>query len=609
MSTNPFANSSPADNFPYRFSGILGVINQRALHSTCQPSFHIKINDDHWEPISWLQISAKAEALARGLLLFGVRPGSRIALCLPSGATWEICHLGALSAGCMVMGIDEAETDEAIINQCNLVRPDTIVCQNAEFPMRLNALGIHCKLVISESGQGAGPTLDEIINCQSQFILPSIDPSHGAEIFFSSGTTGTQKGLYYTHHQVVLACKSILSAISLSDNDRGTISWLPLTSVFQRIINICSLMTGRAIYFNSDVKTILNDLRMIRPGIFIGVPRFYEKLAFVIDTNVTSLPPVLRWPLMALRWGSQHAYDRMCTKESIMDIWFTACLRSIHGYFCWHTLRCIMSLFFSGLPRIKFFSGSAPLPENVIRKLFGYGIVVRQGYAMTECAVPISIHSGGIHSLASVGTVLPGNDICILDSGELCVRGQGIAGVLSDIPASLPVDNLGFFHTGDLVTRDSNCYLWHHGRVDDIFKTSTGKKIDPIYIERILKTAKNTCEVVVVGRELPYPVAIVFPENNEGIQQIACEILLMINEFPIKYRPIVAIIFDFKPTVCNSFLTSNGKIKRRYIERISLSAIRKTLPAFNHNGKALVFIKNGCDITAFTPSHNLEPLP
>jgi long-chain acyl-CoA synthetase len=222
-------------------------------------------------------------------------------------------------------------------------------------------------------------------------------------------------------------------------------------------------------------------------------------------------------------------------------------------------------------------SGSAPMPRWLLERFHGLGWLVLEAYGISENVIPVAANTPERYRFGSVGQPLPGNELRVADDQELLIRGPGVfSGYYGESADTAPISPAGFLHTGDYARIDADGYVWLEGRKSDVFKTSTGRRVAPAPIEAALKQIDYVDHAVIVGRDRPYPVAILALDPAHPIaggdhptaksDTIAADVAAACEAFSDYQRP-GAIILSLHPfTIAAGELTANLKIRRKPIE-------------------------------------------
>lgn len=552
---------------------------RRAAETPTAPAYHSLI-DGHWQAIGWAGFMSAADRWAARLQALGLAPGERLGVMAPTGLDWELVQIGALSCGAAVVGLDAHDQPARLADIVAIGELAALVVGDARAYARLPAAATAGLRFVLCLGDDATPE-----DCRAQWITRAAfealeakpltsrpTPDMLATIVFTSGSTGAPKGIAYTHAQVCLAITGILDAFpDIGASDR-LVCWLPLSNLFQRMIDFCAAARGAQTYFVADPRSIMAQLRSIRPQVFIAVPRFFEKLNDGIATQLAARPASARalvaW---ALRAGDAVARARRAgRKPSVFD----ALRAALAERLVLRRLRGVLG------GEIRFMvSGSAPFPRWLLERFHAMGLLVLEAYGLSENVVPIAVNRADDYAFGSVGRVVAGNEVRIADDGEVLVRGAGVfTGYLGAAAVDSPLSADGFLHTGDLGEFDTAGHLRLTGRKSEVFKTSTGRKIAPTAVEARLKQIAGIDHVVVFGAGRKAIVALVTPApevlgtwtNDETwrdwARAIAGHIAALSAEDTDYLRPAGVLVHRGAFTIDGGELTSNLKLRRRHIE-------------------------------------------
>lgn len=550
----------------------------RAELAPHQPAYWRRTPAGDWTSASWGEVHERVQALSAHLMRLGLRSGDRVVIMMPTAPEWEYCHLAALTMGAVVVGIDAHDAPENIRHILRIVQPRALFLASTEHlgPLR-EMLPVAPVLVVTldPAGLPGVESLQDLLRAATDKGLPrpEVTPDNVATIIFTSGSTGRPKGIAYTQRQLCLAAETILGRFPSIREDARLACWLPLSNLFQRIINLCAIMRGTQCYFVEAPGDIVKRLPEIRPALFIGVPRFYEKLYAGIQAGIAKQPWPLRQAVNAAR-GIGERFHRAQREGRTPG----PALRAVHAAGDALVLRRLRSLMG---PDLKFMvSGSAPMPQWLLERLHDLGWLVLEAYGISECVVPIANNTLEAYRFGSVGRPLPENEIKLAEDGELLVRGPGVFNGYYGMPdIDTPLDASGYLHTGDYARLDEEGFLWLTGRKSDVFKTSTGRRIAPVPIESSLKQLAYVEHAVVVGRNRPVPVALLSidarvlqgaptatPLPDALLRAIGRDIVAACTRLPSYQRPAGALVTLRSFSITAGELTSNLKLKRNAIE-------------------------------------------
>lgn len=461
-----------------------------------------------WQPMSWRQLYDATVAASRGLRVLGLCTGDAVGIIAPSSAQWDVAQFAAMSAGGVVVGLDPHDTDERLASIAAQCRLKVVFAKDEQAlaklgPMCRKALRFAVTFAPSDAGIVAFADLPAIGSAPSTASAGAVQAEDAALIVFTSGTTGEPKGIVYTHAQVCSAVASILHAFPDIAAGSRLACWLPLSNLFQRMINLCAVGRGAQVYYVEDPRTVMQHVQGIAPTLFIGVPRFYEKLYAGIRQAIDAKPA---WQRFFLQWAIR-AGDRKARAQrdgAALNSIDTAAaalaerlvlrrIRSVLG----HELRYLIS-------------GSAPMPMWLLERFHALGLLVLEAYGMSESIVPVAVNRPHSYRFGTVGQPLAGSEVRLAADSELLIRGDGVfRGYLHDPAGGAHLGADGFLASGDFARIDDDGFITLLGRRSEVFKTSTGRRIAPAAIENLLRQLPYVEHAVVLGANRPFLVAVI----------------------------------------------------------------------------------------------------
>jgi long-chain acyl-CoA synthetase len=332
-------------------------------------------------------------------------------------------------------------------------------------------------------------------------------PDDVATLIYTSGTTGEPKGVMLTHNNLYTNVRAaLLEALAVSPTDTS-LSFLPLSHVFQRMVDYALFYAGVSIAYVPAMDLVAQSLTDIRPTIAVSVPRVYEKLyARILDATGLRRVLVVWARHVALDWTDASFAGGVPTaltlKHYIADRLVFSKIRKRFGN------------------RIRFFvSGGAPLSPVVAKFFYGARVLILEGYGLTETSPVTNVNTPADFRIGTVGKPVPGTELRIAPDGEILVRGpQVMKGYYRDEDATrAAIDPDGWFHTGDIGALDGDSFLRITDRKKDLLVTAGGKNIAPQPIQNAAKTSRFVSEALLIGDRRPYPVLLVVP-NFENVQ-------------------------------------------------------------------------------------------
>ena len=376
-----------------------------------------------------------------------------------------------------------------------------------------------------------------------------------ATICYTSGTSGRPKGVMLSHGNIIANVRQC-QALHMARADDRFLSMLPLSHMFERTGGYyLPLSIGAVVIFGRGVASIADDLRSQRPTVVFAVPRIFDRFRARIDQALAESPLRKRLFDACVARGVRAAKKR-ATLTDHMTLPF---LRAL-------VARPILARM-GGRMRFAVVGGAA-LDPDLSRVFIGLGLLLLQGYGMTEASPVIAVNREDDNDPATVGRPLPGVEIRLADSGELLVRGPNVmAGYWRNEAATRSVlDGDGWLHTGDLAQmREGKIVI--RGRAKDIFVMSSGEKLSPQDIEIAIAHEPIFEQVMLVGDGRPYAILLAVTKGaDEGA--LVDQANAQLKAFPpwARVRRVVAISGAW--TVENGLLTPTQKLKRaRLLER------------------------------------------
>ena len=319
-------------------------------------------------------------------------------------------------------------------------------------------------------------------------------------IIYTSGNTGTPKGVMLSHKNIVSQLQDINKLIDLPKGEVA-LSLLPLAHIFERTVMSYYLSRGISIYFVDDVLNVANLMKVVKPTIMTVVPRLLEKIFNKIKAQILEKPFFSKIiASLAFSYALKENLDKSSILFKIYDKLVYSKFREIFG------------------SRVdKLVSGGAPLSKEIAQFFVNIGVLVYQGYGLTEFSPVISTNYPFANKVGSCGKVIPSAKIKITPNNELLVRGDSLMlGYLNQEELTKnTIDSDGWLHTGDVAYLDEDGYLFIKSRMKDIFKTSTGEYVNAVEIEQKLSKNKYIEFAVVISQNRKYTTALLFVDKEK----------------------------------------------------------------------------------------------
>jgi long-chain acyl-CoA synthetase len=469
----------------------------------------------HRQAIEWISISSEelyrsVVGVTRALESWGIGKGDRVAILSENRPEWSTADFAALLLGAVVVPVYSTLTDE----QTAYILEDSgarVVFVSTEKQLQ-KVLAIQArtrveKLVVMDAVETAhafhmhrlmhdGPK-DRDPQFDSRAL--EIAPDDLATIIYTSGTTGTPKGAMLTHGNLASNISCSLQGFDVRPG-QISLSFLPLSHVTARHVDFAMLYHGVTLAYCQFIEQLPRALLEVRPTIFVGVPRVYEKIYNQVVQKTKSLPKnaIYRWALWV---GRRHKKEILSRQKPRSLVWRIAD-------------RLVYSQIKAGLggQAMLFISGGAPLGRELAEWYATIGIRIHEGYGLTETSPVIAVNNLKAHKLGTVGKPLPNLQVRIAEDGEILVRGPSVFKGYWNRPEETRkafVDD--WFQTGDIGNLDGDGFLSITDRKKDLIKTSGGKFIAPQPIENSLKHNVLIAEAVLVGDKRKFPAVLIAP--------------------------------------------------------------------------------------------------
>ncbi|MGO4202890.1 long-chain fatty acid--CoA ligase [Rhodococcus sp. TAF43] len=488
-----------------------------------------------WTSVTWADVGKRVRALAAGLIALGVESEQRVALASMTRYEWVLADLAVMCAGAatttvyptttasdvafiiansgsrVVVAEDEAQLAKLREHRAEIPDVQRVVLVDGTAPADDEwVVGFDDLAALGERLLAERPdAVDERI--------AGISPDSLATLIYTSGTTGRPKGVRLPHSAWTYEAAAI-DAVGILDADDLQYLWLPLSHVFGKILLTLPLQIGFATAVDGHVDKIVDNLAVVRPTFMGAAPRIFEKAYARIVGTVKAeggvKEKIFDW---AIGVGLAMSKTRQAgkTPSTMQKAQYALADRLV-----FQKIRDR----FGG--RLKFFiSGSAALDHDVAQWFDAVGIVVLEGYGLSETSAASLVARPTAYRFGTVGWPIPGTDVKIAEDGEILIKGPGVMSGYHDNPdataESLSSD--GWFHTGDIGTIDADGFLRITDRKKDMFKTSNGKYVAP---SAIAATFKGICpyvgEIIVHGEGKSYCVALI-SLDGEAIAEWAQE--------------------------------------------------------------------------------------
>ena len=541
-----------------------------------------------WISISSHELYRDVLGVARALEQWGIRKGDRVAILSENRPEWAVADFATQLLGGVVVPVYGTLTPEQTAyilkdSGARIIFLSTLA-QMQKFLAARDQTAVEKAVIMDDAGapdaismhplmQGGPAARDPEFDARARAIAPA----DLATIIYTSGTTGVPKGAMLTHGNLASNIEVSLQEIPVAPGDIG-VSFLPLAHVTARHVDYAWLYRGTTVAYCPVLEQLPATLREVRPTIFVGVPRVYEKTYAQVQLKVQGglKRALYNW---AINVGHAHRTEVLEGKRPASLSWRLAD-------------KLVFSKVREGMGgRVRIYlSGGAPLARQMGEWFADIGIRIDEGYGLTETSPVIAVNTPTYHKLGTVGRPLSNLEVKIADDGEILVRGPSVFhGYWHRPEESLNAFVDGWFRTGDIGTLDSDGYLSVTDRKKDLLKTSGGKFITPQPIEKALQMSPWIAEAVVLGDRRKFPSAILAPDfrmlepwaRNNGVRFASREELVAdaavralyagviseINQKLARYEQIKKfLLVPEEFSVANGLLTASMKLRRRQVE-------------------------------------------
>jgi len=469
----------------------------------------------HWQPISADQLYQRVRALSSAFLGWGVRKGDRIALVSENRWEWAVTDFATLAigaadvpiyptltgeqiaallddAGCKIAVVSTRQQFDKLNSVRHLTQLEKIVMMDA--PAAEGSIAFASLMTGADSRGGEhDPIFDALVR--------SVEPKDLATLIYTSGTTGEPKGVALTHGNFA-SNQSIAAEDFVFDWNDLCISFLPLSHVTARALDYVMFTHGAQVAYCSNFDRMPQAMLEVRPTVFVGVPRVFEKIRQAVESRAGISPVKRRLLAWALGVGAKHEQEVFDGREPSALMWKLA-KKLVYSK---------VKEAFGGRVRI-FISGGAPLGVETARWFASAGIALWEGYGLTETSPLIGINTPLHHKMGAAGKTLSNLDLKFAEDGELLVRGPSVfLGYWNKPDATKEAfDAEGFFHTGDIGHLDQDGFLFITDRKKELLKTSGGKLVAPQPIENKLKNSILVAQAALVGDRHKFVSVIISP--------------------------------------------------------------------------------------------------
>jgi len=477
-----------------------------------QPRVMLYEQNSEWHAISSADLYRRVMGVVQALQLRGILHGDRVAILSENRPEWTVADFAILLVGAATVPIYATLTGDQIAFLLRHSGATTAFVSNAAQLAKLRSIqsetlietiilmddptpedeALSMSALMQSGPEKRVPALDALAN--------SIVPDDLATLIYTSGTTGVPKGAMLTHGNIASNLSISLDEFDFRLNTDLAVSFLPLSHITARHVDFAELYRGVTIAYCPFIEEMPRVLRQLHPTIFVAVPRVYEKIYNQVQRGVAEgfKKTVYRW---AMSVGKEHLAEILGDTRPSSLSWKLA-------------NRVIFSKVLQAMGgRVRIFiSGGAPLGKELAEWYAQIGLLIHEGYGLTETSPVIAVNSPRARKLGTVGRPVSNIEVRIAEDGELLVRGPSVFKGYWNMPEESTAAFEGdWFKTGDIANIDAEGFLSITDRKKDLIKTSGGKFIAPQPIENSLKSNRFIGEAAILGDRRRFPAVVIVP--------------------------------------------------------------------------------------------------
>jgi len=578
---------------------LVEMMRNRAARYGTREVFRVrKPGTNEYRSYNWQELSGTTNRVAESLLAMGFGTRSNIGIFSDNRPQWTFADLGILAIRGVVVPFFATASKQQLKYIVDETSMELMFVGNREQFEKAIWLFDHCKSLKTVVCFNDCLSADEDSRCMSweKFlkigeqesdserlaqILLSAKADDLATIIYTSGTTGEPKGVMLGQDNFISCIKNHDDRLKISETD-VSLCFLPLSHIFERAWTFYILHHGATNVFLKNPKAVIEELPLVKPTVMCTVPRFFEKTYEGIRVEEAKWAPgkrkIFDWAVLA---GQEYSAYLKKNQEPPLGVKIR---RGIANVLVLKKLRSVLG----GNIRFLPCAGAAIRPE-LLRFFHGAGLFVNYGYGATETTATVSCFRDDVYEFESSGTVMPGTEVKISETGEILIKSLSVfKGYYNKPEETAKVLKDGWYHSGDQGKFSEAGNLIMLDRINDIFKTSGGKFVSPQKVELLLGDDPFIEQIVVLGDNRKFISALIvpsvsaiksqFPEisarlNNDHdllkddvILEFFKRRLEVLQEELIPYEKVVKFCLLPEPfTIENEALTSTLKIKRKVI--------------------------------------------
>ncbi len=458
-------------NEPLTIYGLL----RRSADRNPSKEYFADVVDDSYRVLTYGDIYQRVRSLSCGLKQLGLQTGDRLAMMIPNGSLWATIDFACAQLGVIDVPIHTTYAFQYVSYTIQHSGAETLIIQDTfyeKFQSQIAELELKRIIVV---GRKFSDTIDfETLLTQGSLTEAVEDDNLVHTIIYTSGTTAEPKGVMLSHANIVANIRAASQHIPIEEEDRF-FSFLPLSHVLERTGSLyVSTFFGASVYFSESTETIARDIKRAKPTIMLAVPRIFERVYEKIITRVdagSALKKKMFFLALSLSRKKIKNESLSGSQQLLLRVLDALVLKKVRA---------------SLGGRLKYvISGGASLDQKIAKFFQTVGILILEGYGLTECSPIVAVNKSTHYKFGTVGPAIPGTEIRLSSDKEILTKGPSLMrGYYNDEAATgEAIDSDGWFHTGDLGSIDSEGFLTITGRIKEIIVLSNGKNINPVAIE------------------------------------------------------------------------------------------------------------------------------
>lgn len=470
--------------------------------------------DGKWESMTWQEYRDQVRMCARAFMALGLEAKGAISIIGKNCPQWFIADIAAIYAGALAAGIYTTNTPE----QCQYISEHSeaavvVVEDDAQLAkyLKIRSQLPKLKAIILMRGKSSEADVysweelpqiaEKVSEEQLEARIRVQNPDDACTLIYTSGTTGNPKAVMISHDNITWTARVVVETIK-ADEKEIMLSYLPLSHVAEQLVCLhAPIIMGASVWFAESIDALGENLREVRPTLFLGVPRVWEKIqAKMVAAGVQNPPLKKKIAAWARKKGLAAGYadQNNGPRPSMYGLANKLVFSKVRDKL--------------GLDRCRFqITSAAPISKDTLEFFLSLGIPIYEVYGMSECTGPATLSLPTAYSTGKAGPVLPGAEMKIAPDGEICMRGRHVfKGYYKNEEATQEtIDSEGWLHSGDIGVIDEKGFLQITDRKKDIIITAGGENIAPQVLEGILKGGlKIASQVVVIGDKRKYLTAL-----------------------------------------------------------------------------------------------------